>query len=511
VHYKNKNLFLVIHGHFYQPPREDPWTGEIEYQPSAAPLHDWNERIYQECYKPNTEAVVSDSHNNVIRHENNFEYYSFNFGPTLLSWLEEKHPHRLKMIIEADKKSVTEHNGHGNAFAQVYNHIIMPLANERDKITQIKWGVEDFRYRFGREPEGMWLAETACNDDTLEALIEEEIKFTVLDPSQANKVRKINGGEWLDVSAGNIDTKQPYRYFSQKEPGKFMNIFFYDGLLSKNIAFDDYVSNAERLMDRIKTINLDNNHKDQLIASAVDGETFGHHKHFTERTIAYLLSELAPNEGYKVTNFGEYLETHSPIHEVKIKRGRNGEGTSWSCAHGIGRWQEDCGCGGGEPGWNQQWRKPLRETLDWLRDELAKITEEEGGKYLKDVWKARNDYRKYVLNPARSEAEKFLFFNAKQFLTEAESETCLKIMDMQHNAMLMFTSCGWFFSDISGMETMIILRFASRAMELAKEISGIDLEPEFLEKIKAAKSNLPQHRDGKHIYETKILTQRKKR
>src|SRR5690606_36954646 len=262
-----------------------------EYQPSAAPLHDWNERIYQECYKPNTEAVVSDSHNNVIRHENNFEYYSFNFGPTLLSWLEEKHPHRLKMIIEADKKSVTEHNGHGNAFAQVYNHIIMPLANERDKITQIKWGVEDFRYRFGREPEGMWLAETACNDDTLEALIEEEIKFTVLDPSQANKVRKINGGEWLDVSAGNIDTKQPYRYFSQKEPGKFINIFFYDGLLSKNIAFDDYVSNAERLMDRIKTINLDNNHKDQLIASAVDGETFGHHKHFTERTIAYLLSE----------------------------------------------------------------------------------------------------------------------------------------------------------------------------------------------------------------------------
>src|SRR5690606_38513364 len=230
-----------------------------------------------------------------------------------------------------------------------------------------------------------------------------------------------------------------------------------------------------------------------------DGETFGHHKHFTERTIAYLLSELAPNEGYKVTNFGEYLETHSPIHEVKIKRGRNGEGTSWSCAHGIGRWQEDCGCGGGEPGWNQQWRKPLRETLDWLRDELAKITEEEGGKYLKDVWKARNDYIKYVLNPARSEAEKFLFFNAKQFLTEAESETCLKIMDMQHNAMLMFTSCGWFFSDISGMETMIILRFASRAMELAKEISGIDLEPEFLEKIKAAKSNLPQHRDGKHI------------
>ena len=441
----------------------------------------------------------------MVKHVNNFEYLSFNVGPTLLNWMKKKHPHRVKMIVDADRESVRKFNGHGNAIAQIYNHVIMPLANERDKITQIKWGVEDFKHTFNRDPEGMWLPETACNDATLEALIEEDIKFTILDPSQAYKIRKINGGEWKDISGGGIDTKKAYRYFSKKSSGKYINIFFYDGLFSKNIAFDDYITHADRMMERIMTINLDNSYKDQLISAAVDGETFGHHKRFTERTIAYLMEELAPKHGYNVTIFSACLPAHPPVDEVLIKKGKHGEGTSWSCIHGVSRWKEDCSCGQGQEGWNQEWRKPLRESLDWLRDELVKITEEEGGKYLKDVWHARDDYVKILSDPSRESIEKFFYFNAKKFLTEEESMTCLKLMEMQKDAMYMFTSCGWFFSDVSGLETLIILRFASRAMQLAKEISGEDLEPEFLEMLREAKSNLPQYRDGKNVYETKVL------
>ena len=507
--YKNKTLFLIFHGHFYQPPREDPWTGEVEVQPSAAPLHDWNERIYQECYKPNTRAVITDKNDKILKFVNNFEYLSFNIGPTLLSWIKKKHPHRLQMMIDADKKSVEKHNGHGNAIAQIYNHVIMPLANENDKITQIKWGIEDFKFHFGRDPEGMWLPETACNEATLEALIQEGVKFTILDPSQAEKIRKLPGGSWTDVTGGGLDTTRPYRFFSKIHSGASLTVFFYDGLLSKNIAFDDYITNAERMMERIEIINLDNSHMDELISAAVDGETFGHHKPFTERTIAYLLSELAPKHKYKVTNFGEFLSNHTPLCEVEIKKGRNGEGTSWSCAHGVGRWQEDCGCGQGEPGWNQKWRRPLRDSLNWLRDEMIKITEIEGGKYLKNVWDARNDYIHVVLDPSRESYEKFFYFNAKQFLTEDESELCIKIMEMQRNAMYMFTSCGWFFSDVSGLETLIILRFAARAIELAREVSGIDFEEEFLARLSEARSNLPQYRDGRYIYESKIKLRNK--
>ena len=502
---KSKNLFLIIHGHFYQPPREDAWTGEILRQPSAAPFHDWNERIYQECYKPNTEAVIVDSEDNVIRKVNNFEYLSFNFGPSLLQWIQKKHPKTYDKIIEADKRSIFRHNGHGNAIAQVYNHMIMPLANEKDKITQVKWGVEDFIFHFGRKPEGIWLSETACDDATVEVLIEEGIKFIILDPSQAEKVRKLAGGKWEDVSNGSIDTRMPFRYFSSRHFGKSLNIFFYDGLLSKNIAFDDYVFSAERLMDRIKSINLDNSLKDELVSAAIDGETFGHHKHYTERTIAYMLSELAPGEGYHVTNFSEFNSFHLPDYEVRLKKGPNGEGTSWSCSHGVGRWKEDCGCnGGGEPGWDQKWRKPLRESLDWLRDEADKVFEEHGSEYLKDVWKARNDYIHVILNGSRSTIEKFFYFNARRFLTEHETELCLKLLSMEEYRMLMYTSCGWFFSDISGIETIQILQYASRVIELYKEITGINLEERFLEKLADASSNIPRYKNGRYIFETKI-------
>ena len=499
-----KKISLCIHGHFYQPPRENAWTNEIRVQPTAAPFHDWNERILQECYKPNSEAVIVDGHDEVIGRVNNYEYYNFDFGPTLLLWIMKKHPRTYEKIIEADKISLEKHNGHGNAIAMVYNHMIMPLANHRDKITQVKWGLADFRFHFGRDSEGIWLPETACNDATLEVLISEGIKYIILDPSQAQCIRKIKRGKWKDVSSGNIDTGIPYRCFSANSPDQFINIFFYNGSLSKNIAFDDYIYSADKLFNRIKQVPVNGEYKDHLISVAVDGETFGHHKKHTERTMAYLFSKLISESEYSIKNFGEYLAYHQPAYEVKIKKGRNSEGTSWSCLHGTGRWMENCGCGRGEDLWSQEWRTPLRESLNNLRDKLSLIYENSGSKLLKDVWNARNDYINLILDDKPESKEKFFYFHSKKYLDENETKLCLKLLEMQKYSMLMFTSCGWFFSDISGIETIQILEYAARAIELAVESTGINLEKEFLDKLSEAKSNLPEYTDGRDLYFKKI-------
>lgn len=500
-----KNISLCIHSHFYQPPRENAWTGEIEPQPSAAPFHDWNERILQECYKPNSEAVIVDDHDNVIRRVNNYGYFNFNFGPTLLSWIKKKHPRTYEKITEGDSKSISEHNGHGNAIAMVYSHPIMPLADRKDKITQVKWGVDDFKYNFGRDPEGIWLPETACNEETIDVLIEEGIRYIILDPSQAAKVRKIRKGKWKDVSSGNIETGIPYKCFADNRSGKFINIFFYNGSLSRNIAFDDHIYDSERLINRLRQVPVNTKSGDYLISVAVDGETFGHHKHYTERTLSYLFSEIIPESEFKIVNFGEYLAEHSPEYEVKIKEGLNGEGTSWSCLHGVGRWKENCGCGRSDEYPSQEWRKPLRESLNWLRDELWSIYEKSGSMYLTDVRKARNEYINVILNPEQESIEKFLYFNAAKFLDESETLRCIKLLEMQKFSMQMFTSCGWFFSDISGIETIQILQYAARAIEIAKEVTGTDLEPEFLERLSSAESNLKKYKDGKELYLNEVI------
>jgi len=244
---KTNEVFLTIHGHFYQPPRENPWLEAIELQDSALPFHDWNERINKECYNPNSVSKIVDSRNRILDVVNNYEYMSYNFGPTLLSWLEHFAPLTYERIIKADIESIAEHNGHGNAMAQVYNHIIMPLANENDKRTQIKWGIRDFEYRFGRKPEGMWLAETAVDDDTLRILEENGIKFTVLSPYQADKFKQKGDKEWTDVSWGNIDPARSYRYYIKSAPGKFIDLFFYDGAISRSVASDELLKDGNRM------------------------------------------------------------------------------------------------------------------------------------------------------------------------------------------------------------------------------------------------------------------------
>lgn len=495
---------ICIHGHFYQPPRKNPWTGEIELQPSAKPFHDWNERIWAECYKPNSEAEIIDNTGNVVDRLNNYELLNFNFGPTLLAWIKNKHYETYEKIIEADRISTAKHNGHGNAIAMCYNHMIMPLANLNDKITQVKWGLEDFRYHFGRDSEGIWLPETAVNYETVEVLICEGIKYIILDSSQASKIKKIGDNDWVDVKFNKIDPKQPYRCFSEINKEKFIDVFFYDGPISKSVAFDDVLKSSQNLMLKIFNAADPDSQKDQLISVATDGETFGHHKRFAERTLAYFLKTLVPENKLLIVNFAEYLEMHPPVFEVLLNTGSVDEGTSWSCPHGVKRWKDDCGCGGGGE-WHQQWRKPLRNAIDWLRDNLIIIFEAQGKLYFNDVWKARNEYIDIILNSNKLNIGYFLASNCNKMLTDKELETAFKLLEMQKFAMLMYTSCGWFFSEISGIETVKILEYSSRAIEIAKELTNISFEEEFLKKLSAAPSNIPKYKTGKGVYEKLIL------
>lgn len=492
-----KEVFLTIHGHFYQPPRENPWLESIESQDSASPFHDWNARINSECYNPNSVSKIVDNRNRILDVVNNYELMSFNFGPTLLSWMQEYAPLAYERVIKADIESVQEHDGHGNAIAQVYNHMIMPLANEKDKQTQVLWGVRDFEARFGRKPEGMWLAETAVDDETLRVLVENGITYTILSPYQALKFKKLGDKDWTDVSWGNIDPARAYRYYIKSAPGKFIDLFFYDGAISKSVAFDEILKDGNKFVRRLKEGISENRNYPQLINIATDGESYGHHTKFGDMALSYVLRVRAKEEGFTIVNYAQYLEKHPSDVEVDIK-----QGSSWSCFHGVGRWKEDCGCStGGHPGWNQKWRKPLREALDYLRDELIIIFEKEGKNYLKNPWEARNKYIDVILDRNELTIKKFQKENFVKELSEEQKVRAMELLEIQRQSMLMYTSCGWFFSEISGIETTQIMKYAARAMQLAQNFSKKDIEKHFLEILAEAKSNFAEFGTGKDIFE----------
>lgn len=498
----HEEIGLCIHGHFYQPPREDPWIEAIEPQESAAPFSDWNERIHYECYLPNTKARVLDDKGNILDIVNNFAKISFDFGPTLMSWIEKKHPETYRLILDADRISCREHRGHGNAMAQVYNHMIMPLASRRDKATQVQWGREEFRRRFGRDSESIWLPETACNEETLEVLVEAGIRYIILEPHQAEAVRPLDKKEWQDVSQGQIDPKQPYRIFLKDNPQKSIDVFFYDGPVSRAIGFEDILFDAKKFMHRLEEAKQKGRPAPQLIHVATDGETYGHHRPFGDRVLAYLVNIEAPKKNFRFINYGEFLELNPPQFAVRLKEGADKEGTSWSCPHGVKRWKEHCGCrGNGPTEWRQHWRKPLRGALDWLRDELAKIYEQRAGVYLKDVWAARNDYIRILLDRSEENAAAFFKDHAKRELAREERISCLKLLEIQRHAMLMYASCGWFFTELSGIETVQVIAYAARALQLAEELAGEPLEENFLARLSEAKSNIAEFKDGRVIYE----------
>jgi alpha-amylase/alpha-mannosidase (GH57 family) len=464
---------LIIHGHFYQPPRENPWTGEVEREVSAAPYHDWNERIHAEAYAANAAALVGS------QPVNNYAHISFNFGPTLLSWLEKHHPETCLKIIEADRLSVRERSGHGNAIAQAYGHPILPLCNERDRLTQVVWGVADFRHRFGRDPESLWLPETAVDHATLDLLIEQGLRYVILAPSQADRA---------------IDSSRAYRYLHRDRSGRSIAIFFYNDSLARGIAFEKALTSSERLVRMIQSASAGKS----MVNVATDGETYGHHFKFGDLCLAHVLTVEAPRAGFRITNYGEFLDRFPPEHEVSITNGPEEEGTSWSCPHGVSRWSRDCGCQtGGEPGWNQQWRGPLRAALNYLRDRAVEGFEEVGSKLFKDPWDARNAYIDVLLH--RVSPVDFLAQHARQ-QSPADEVLAFTLLEMQRNALLMFTSCGWFFNDISGIETIQVLRYAARVIELSDQLGLPSQRKAFLDMLAEARSNVAEKGTGADIY-----------
>lgn len=495
---------IIIHGHFYQPPRENPWTGTVDKEPSARPFHDWNERIHAECYRPNSAVPIVDPATNTERIVNNYTHLSFDFGPTLLSWLERQHPETYARIIAADAESLRLRGGHGNAIAQAYSHAILPLCNERDKRTQVRWGVADFRHRFGREPESLWLPETACNDDVLGVLIDEGMRFVILAPGQAERVRKTwtdnavwSENDWQSVAGGKIDVSIAYRYYHRDGSGRSIATFFYDQELAGAIAFEQALASSAAFTERFATSPTG---AGTLVNAATDGESYGHHYKFGELCLAYALEIEIPARGFSVTNYGEYLEKHPPQAEVEISSGLEGEGNSWSCVHGVARWARDCGCHtGGEPGWNQAWRDPLRKALDFLRDEAAGRFDATRGALFVDPWVASDHAIQLILDKQKSR-EEFLHRHAPRALTSEEGKRALLFLEMQRDALLMYASCGWFFNDISGIEPIQVMKYAARVIDLMDQLGLPSPRQRFLEILSAAKSNRPGAGTGADIY-----------
>jgi alpha-amylase/alpha-mannosidase (GH57 family) len=487
--------FLCVHGHFYQPPRENPWIEEIEVQDSAEPFHDWNERIAVECYGPNGAARLKGQSGRIVDIVGNYRHISFNFGPTLLAWLERFRPDVYARVLEADARSLAD-RGHGNALAQGYSHAILPLASRRDRLTQIRWGLEDFRRRFSREPEGFWLPETAADAATLGALVQEGIRFTVLSPYQALRVRP-PGGEWQDARGARFDPTRPYRV---RAGGGEIAVFFYDGHIARDLAFGDALSSADALVRRLQGGYDPGRGHDEVLTVALDGETLGHHKKGGDEVLAAALRRMSRTGEPRLVNLGQALELAPAEWEAEVA-----EGSSWSCAHGIERWRSDCGCQvGAERGWNQAWRGPLLAALEGLRDGLADLYEREAAPLLREPWGARDRYVEVILDPVRRGAEEFVVREAGRPLSWDEEVKALRLLEMQRQSLLMFTSCGWFFAEISGLETVQVLKYAARAAQLARDATGVDLEPSFEAALARAPSNVVRYGDGRRVYEALV-------
>lgn len=480
---QQNNKYVCIHGHFYQPPRENAWLEIVERQESARPFHDWNARINQECYAPNAAARILDEQGWISRIRNNYNRISFNFGPTLLSWLEENDPEAYRLIQKADQKSMERYGGHGSAVAQAHSHLILPLCNYRDKITQVYWGIRDFEHRFNRYPEGMWLAETAVDTESLEVLTSHGIQYTILAPRQAKAIRRVGTESWTPVNAETIDTRQPY--WCKLPSGRQIALFFYDGVIAQEVAFNGLLNSGKRFAQRLLS-TFDNNDAPQLCQIATDGESYGHHHRFGEMALADCLNQIQQGQQAQLCNYGQFLELHPPTWEVQIH-----ENSSWSCVHGVERWRSDCGCNtGGNAGWHQRWRAPLRNTLNWLRDQLAPLFEREGARLFQDPWKARNEYIDVMLERSDEAIQAFLARHARRELSPLERVSALRLLEMQKHALFMFTSCGWFFDEISGIETNQILQYALRAMDYALEVCKVELHSEFERRLNEAPSNV---------------------
>jgi alpha-amylase/alpha-mannosidase (GH57 family) len=514
--------YLCIHGHFYQPPRENPWLEAVETQDSAAPFHDWNERVTSECYAPNGASRMLNEQKKITRIVNNYSRISFNFGPTLLSWLKENAPRVYRGILDADRLGMERFGGHGPAMAQVYNHIILPLANRKDRLTQIRWGIADFVHHFHRQPEGMWLAETAVDRESLDLLAQHGIKFVVLAPGQCKHIRPITKPDplekksaattraWQQTTAQTLNTRRAYRV--PLDEGRSIAAFFYDGDIAHSVAFEGLLSSGDKFAARLVAGFDPAEPGPQLVHIATDGESYGHHHRHGEMALSYALEKIAQEGSAQPTVYGEFLEISPPTWEAEVH-----DDSSWSCFHGVERWRSDCGCSSQIAGWNQKWRTPLRESLDWLRDQVTPMCEEMAHRLLQSLpsgenplWPARDAYISAILDRSSPGVNDFLATHLEHDSNASDQVLSLQLMELQRHALLMYTSCGWFFDDISGIETVQVLAYAGRVLQLAAALfdgPGVALEAGFLERIAAAKSNLPAHADGAALYRNRVKRQ----
>ncbi|TNE91636.1 MAG: DUF3536 domain-containing protein [Deltaproteobacteria bacterium] len=427
---------VCIHGHFYQPPRESPWTGQIERQPSAAPFWDWNQRITAECYRPLLDAPIVGPHGEVVERVNCWEHLAYDVGPTLLRWMWDEARDVHDGIVAADR-AATARSGHGPAIAQGYHHAILPLCSEEDRRTEIRWGLADFEARFGRKAEGLWCPETAVDTPTLVALADEGVKFTILAPHQ---------------SAQGEDVETDHPRLVPLPDGRHIAAFFYDGRPSRGVAFDRWLDNGEGMAHRLASGT-------GLVHLATDGESYGHHHRHGDMALAYCIRTLR-ELGVPVVSHGTWLAQHPPTEVMGIR-----EPTSWSCSHGVGRWSRDCGCGT-EDG---RWRPKLRDGLNALRDaidewSMPRIAAASG----EDPWAFRDQYIHTLLRDSGLDT-------GQDPLAGREDEALRLLLEVQNHRLMMFTSCGWFFADPGGLETTQILRYAQRAVELVTEAGGPDL------------------------------------
>lgn len=481
---------VIVHGHFYQPPRENPWTGTVDREPSAAPFHDWNARVFRDAYRANAHARILDDAGYVLQVVNNYEMMSFNFGPTLLSWIEAHHPITYGRIIEADRKSVRE-RGFGNALAQAYNHTILPLDDPRDRRTQIRWGLADFEARFGRTAEGMWLPETAANDAVLSELARAGVRFTILAPHQAERVRPLGTTTWTSVTQ-DLAQDRPYRWLDPDGSGRHLDVFFFDAERSKAVAFERALDTSQRFAELFAP--------GRLRALATDGESYGHHSVYGDRTLAHFFRSEGPRRGLSFTNFATVRHHRPATHEVQLALGPDGEGTAWSCSHGVGRWTRDCGCSTGAGAHaHQRWRTPLRKALEGLRAGLHDAFEEMGSELFSEPWAARDAYQQ-VIGQGPAAFDTWSRGHARRKLGADDGVRARRLLEMERNALLMFTSCGWFFHDVSGIETVQILLYAGRAIDHAVDLGLPSPEPAFLEALSEAPSYMLEEGTGADVY-----------
>ncbi len=475
-----KTKFFCAHGHFYQPPREDPWLKHIEKEDSASPFENWNQKIFHECYLPNAFSAINNSGGKISKLINNYANINFDFGPTLLDWLEKNHPNVYMAILDADAQSV-KNFGHGNAIAQIYNHIIMPLAPLKDKKTQIRWGLEYFNFKFKRKSLGIWLSETASDAETLETLCEQNIKYTILSPSQAARFRPIGDNKWETANKISFDDTRPYRWFSKEQKGKFIDIFFYNKEISDAII--NKINDTRHFYEILETEFLKDK-TPQILSIASDGENYGHHLKNANAGLSNLIDKIAGEKKFRITNFAAFLEDNSPKFEIEII-----SPSSWSCPHGVGRWKDDCGCRINPQFKSQLWRKHLRESLDKLSLKIDACYAENAKEYFTNPWEARDKYILCSKTEHATEIKRFLTANSKKTLSAKDSRAALKLLDMQKDRLFMFTSCAWFFDDITDIPSINAIKHALKAIETAQTFGG-DFYDEFEDDISKAESNI---------------------